>query len=138
MSISRIDHNSTHGYQVRVVREGKEHSKHFSDNKYGGKKAARKAAIDFERALIKALGPPKKGPRFLPKNNKSGYLGVSKTRQYGRKGLYEDIWVWQATWVDEKSGKPVTTRFSENKYGEKAKLLAIASRREKRRVEELI
>lgn len=49
--ISRIDFQHTHGWFVRVYREGVTHSKLFSDKKYGGKTQALKRAQAYRHLL---------------------------------------------------------------------------------------
>lgn len=49
--ISRIDSGSTHGWFVRGYRNGRTHSKLFSDLKCGGKQKALKLAKDHRDQL---------------------------------------------------------------------------------------
>ena len=49
-----------HGYQVRIVREGIEHSRYFSKKVWGGDKKAREAAVnwrDMKRASLPKVMP---------------------------------------------------------------------------------
>ena len=89
--ISRIDSKHTHGWFVRISREGKIHSKMFSDRPHGGKEEALQAAIRYRDQYEK--DHPRKMERLrirqtLPRNNSTGILGVYETyepRSGGRK-----------------------------------------------------
>jgi hypothetical protein len=87
--ISRIDSGSTHGWFVRVYREGETHSKMFSDGKYGGKRAAQKAAREY-REDYERLHPRRYDAtriRLKPqRNNTTGIVGVSETHKRQRNG----------------------------------------------------
>lgn len=48
----------THGWQVRIRRQGKQHTKFFSDVRYGGKKKALKEALTYRDDLIEELPEP--------------------------------------------------------------------------------
>ncbi|MCM2369789.1 hypothetical protein [Aporhodopirellula aestuarii] len=81
-----------HGWTVRIVRNGVEHSKHFRFSDGGIRKSLAKA-IQWRDELITELGERRwrKGPRTKACNNSSGTTGVSKN-VYGR---------WVATWQEE-------------------------------------
>ena len=67
-----------HGYQVRIVREGIEHSRYFSKKVWGGDKKAREAAVNWRD--MKRASLPKVMPYLNdePKNNSTGVNGISK------------------------------------------------------------
>jgi hypothetical protein len=81
--ISRIDTKDTHGWYVRIYKNGKTYSKLYSDNKYGGKDRALQVAYKARLVALEALKDlPKESKRRLvmsDKRNKSGIIGVSKT-----------------------------------------------------------
>jgi hypothetical protein len=59
-NIRRIDtkaraEKQTHGFQVHFLREDQVVTKMFSDNVYGGKEAARRAARKFKRTTLRRL-----------------------------------------------------------------------------------
>lgn len=56
--ISRIDSEATHGWFVRVYRDGKTHDKFFSDLKNGGKGKARRLAPECRDEMRSKLGLP--------------------------------------------------------------------------------
>lgn len=129
LAISRLDHNNTHGFQVRVVRRGVEHSKMFSDGVHGSRELAHERAKEYEAKLIREL-PPVPRERFKPQaNNSSGIVGVTKSYAQHRKGSVGGSYYWQTTFIDLELGKPRNIKFSVNKYGEEeAKERAILCR----------
>src|SRR5215469_16445900 len=59
-NIRRIDTKArakkqTHGFQVHFLRGDRVVTKMFSDNVYGGKQAARRAARKFKRTMVRRL-----------------------------------------------------------------------------------
>src|SRR5437016_6918116 len=59
-NIRRIDTKArakkqTHGFQVHFLRGDRVATKMFSDNVYGGKQAARRAARKFKRTMLRRL-----------------------------------------------------------------------------------
>lgn len=117
--ISRIDAKGTHGWYVRIYKNGKTYSKLYSDNKYGGKEKALTFAKKARQvALEKLKSVPGSEQRRLvshDKRNKSGIIGVSrttKTTASGDTSLY-----YQVTWSPSK-GKIKNRQWSVRKYGE--------------------
>ncbi len=55
--VIRIDSDSTHGWQVRVYRDGKTFSRLFSDKKWGGKDKAFEAAQAYREELARGGRP---------------------------------------------------------------------------------
>ena len=126
--ISRIDsdHNHTHGWYVRVRKDGKVTSKFFSDRKYGGvakalMKARRHYKKEMQELIAQQLGET---PRHLPnrvivtknKNNNTGVIGVQKiVRENPGGSIYR---AFRVCWTDQDN-KPRTKFFSIDKFGEK-------------------
>ncbi|GAB4264645.1 MAG: hypothetical protein Kow0065_15470 [Methylomicrobium sp.] len=74
------------GYQVRIVRRGKETSRYFSHKLWGNKNKSLKAAIAWRDQMLVALKGSK--TRFLkpPKNKTTtGLTGVSRTIKYDHR-----------------------------------------------------
>lgn len=96
------------GYQVRIVRRGKEHSKYFSHARWGGKRKSLAAAIQWRDQMLVALAGSK--VRFLkvPKNKRStGITGVSRTVKYDhRKDEY--YLCYSVFWNDQGKAKNKT------------------------------
>lgn len=117
--ISRIDAKGTHGWYVRIYKNGKTYSKLYSDAKYGGRdkalefaQKARKIALDTLKSL------PENNVRRLvshDKRNKSGIIGVSRTTKQNSQG--DTSVYYQVTWSPEK-GKIKNRQWSVRKYGE--------------------
>jgi hypothetical protein len=129
MGISRIDQEEkhNHGYYVRLTRNGKTQSKFFPDKATGGKRAAQRAAKEYEAKLLDQAALLKKKPPKPTVRNTSGKVGVSRT-SYGT-GL-QSTQYWQAAWIDHK-GRRRSAKYSIKKYGEeKAMRLAMRARRE--------
>ena len=87
--ISRIDSKHTHGWFVRVYRDGKAIGKFFSDGVHGGRdealQKARQHKIDYD--LENPPSPFQGRVRMKPqKNNKTGVLGISETYETWRNG----------------------------------------------------
>ena len=132
--ICRIDQSSkrTHGFFVRIQRNGKLYSAFFSDLSLGGYAEALAAAQQHYQKLLLKFGPSIRGDRRALAerrlgHNTSGIVGVGKiVRHYkGKASKY-----WQAAWSPE----PYVVRrmvFSVRKYGDRvARQLAIQARRE--------
>jgi hypothetical protein len=128
--ISRIDQpeKRTHGFFVRLRREGTLRNAFFADLKYGGKKHALEAAQAHYQKLLKRYQPMTRRvwAQIERRKSSSGMVGVNKVvvKRTGRTRQY-----WQATW----SPKPYVVKkrmFSVQRYGEKwAKYLAMQTRK---------
>jgi len=118
--ISRIDAGGTHGWYVRVYKNGKTHSKLYSDKKYNGKERALKFAKKARELAMETLKEvPNKPVRRLvltDKRNKTGVVGVSKTSKVLKSG--ETAFYYQVTW-SPKPGQIRNKQWSANKYGDK-------------------
>ncbi len=132
--ICRIDQPSkrTHGFFVRVQRNGKIHSAFFTDLSHGGNAEALAAAQRYYKELLLILGPSKQSNRRVwaekrVSHNTSGIHGVGKLVRYHKGKVWK---YWQASWSPE----PHVVRrmiFSIRKYGTReARRLAILARRE--------
>ncbi len=117
--ISRIDTRDTHGWYVRIYKNGKTYSKLYSDNKYGGKErallVAQKARVIALEALKELPREPKRRLVRTDRRNKSGIIGVSKTTKINKNGTTSDY--FQVTWSPEP-GKVKNRQWSVKKYGE--------------------
>jgi hypothetical protein len=117
--ISRIDAKGTHGWYVRIYKNGKTYSKLYSDNRYGGTEQALKYAKKARKAALETLMTvPGNDQRRLvshDKRNKSGIIGVSRTVKQNTTGG-ESVY-FQVTWSPEK-GKIKNRQWSVRKYGE--------------------
>jgi hypothetical protein len=96
------------GYQVRIVRRGKESSRYFSHKLWGGKTKSLKAAIAWRDQMLVALKGSK--TRFLkpPKNKTTtGITGVSRTIKYDLRKSKSYL-CYTVFWVDNGKSRNKT------------------------------
>lgn len=101
----------THGWQVRVRREGKRLSKFFADARHSSSDAALEAAIIYRDELLNELPPPDSRPRKAWSN--TGVVGLSVRE---KKEDEEGNTVVQLNWVDSE-GKRKGASYSVEKWG---------------------
>lgn len=130
--ITRIDAKSTHGWYVRVKKNGKSYAKLFSDSKYGGRNHALKCAKKARELALETMKTSESVPSrrlvTTDKRNKSGMVGVNKTHKTNAKGQITEY--YQVTW-SPAPGKIKNRQWSVRKYGhDEAFRLAKEFRRE--------
>jgi hypothetical protein len=84
--VKHITEPDTFGFQVRIVRRGKESSRYFSHKLWGSKTKSLKAAITWRDQMLVVLKGSK--TRFLkpPKNKTTtGVTGVSRTIKFDHR-----------------------------------------------------
>ena len=118
--VIRIDSGSTHGWQVRVYRDGKTYSRLFSDRKHGGRVLAFEAAVAYRSELedeVAALpaAPPTRRLIRHNRSNTSGVIGISRTHKRDRRGIAHEVYA--VSWNPEP-GVARGTSFSIKRYGE--------------------
>jgi len=127
--IVRIDHRSTHGYQVRVPLRPKPITKFFADGKHGSRPKALNAAMAWRDNIFKKHDIPLSATRrirHMNSRNSTGVLGVGM--QWVTKGGYQ-YKHYVVTWCPEPY-KQRNKLFSAHKLGdEKAFELAVAFRK---------
>jgi len=87
--ISRIDSKHTHGWFVRIYRDGKAMGKFFSDGVHGGTQEALQAAREYHKNWEREnpADPFRGRVRQRPqRNNKTGVVGISETFERWRNG----------------------------------------------------
>lgn len=116
--ISRIDSRGTHGWYVRVKKNGKSFAKLFSDSKYNGREHALKCAKKAHAMAMETMGtvPSTPSRRLVTtdKRNKTGMVGVNKTFKTNTKGAVTEY--YQVTW-SPAPGKIKNRQWSVHKYG---------------------
>lgn len=116
--ISRIDSRGTHGWYVRVKKNGKSFAKLFSDSKYNGREHALKCAKKAHAIAMETMGtaPATPSRRLVTtdKRNKTGMVGVNKTFKTNTKGTVTEY--YQVTW-SPAPGKIKNRQWSVHKYG---------------------
>lgn len=95
------------GYQVRVVRNGEEHSRYFSFAVWGGKRRALDAAVNWRDMTKAKLGEPK---RFEgeARNKSTGVRGVSKVIHQDKRRGHSNL-RYQVTWTKENGQQAART-----------------------------
>ena len=101
----------THGWQVRVRRDGDRLSKFFADAKYDSKEAAVEAAIEYRDKLMASIPEGPKKPRKAWSN--TGVVGLSVREK--TEGATSKLYV-QLNWVNA-DGKRKAGSFSVEKWG---------------------
>ena len=118
----RIDHNYTHGWQVRVGPVGPDQvTSFFADRKHGGVEAAGRAADAAMGAM--AQGAPAERPRHgarskAQSNNTSGIIGIRPVYRRGKygKAKSKSLYLYmQVSWSEH--GTPCCSAFSAHKHG---------------------
>ena len=122
-NISRIDHRNTHGWYARIMHNGKQQAKLFSDKKNGGRHAALLCAMAWRDRVKEEIGIPVTNKHIQGKaNTNTGIVGV----RYSEKDNKYYV-SWQCP-----DGRPGNTSVSITRHGrEKALKMAIAIRTEK-------
>ena len=129
-ALARIDLSGvgTHGWQVRLQRQGKRYARFFGDGVWGGAHKSYRAAREWRDALLQKLENQEQIRTCRTSSrNQSGVVGVSRVSVSTNGATYE---FWQATWSPEP-GRRRTVKFSISRYGErKAFRLAVSAREE--------
>lgn len=106
--IKHITEPDTFGFQVRIVRRGKESSRYFSHKLWGNKGKSLQAAITWRDQMLVVLKGSKS--RFLkpPKNKTStGLTGVSRTIKYDHR-KDKSYLCYTVFWVDNGKARNKT------------------------------
>lgn len=105
---------STHGWQVRVRRQGTQHTKFFSDAQHGGSQGAFEAAEVYRNSLINSLPEPIDSAIASAKaRSKTGVIGLNfcmKDDGSGKKKPYV-----QLSWLVD--GRRRSASYSVDKWG---------------------
>lgn len=105
---SNITMPDAHGYQVRIVRAGKEYSRYFSSKVWGGEERALEAAVNW-RDMKRASLPKKLAEENQqPKNNSTGINGVSKVVHFDKRRNTETL-RYQVSYRTKNSRQSVRT-----------------------------
>ena len=138
--ISRIDSRNTHCWFVRVYRDGRVHSKTFSDGVFGGKEKALEAAKAYKEEYEQANPPSYEYKRLRtrpPSNNKTGVVGVSETYGRSHSNRGEKMPCFSVTWVPTPK-KPRSKKFFFSKYGDRESAFKAAVEFRKEKEKEMI
>lgn len=116
--ITRLDHQKTHGWWVRIRRKSNPCSKLFSDGVYGCKQKALEAAVEWRDEKLSIS--PKQLSRTIEsssKNVKTGVPGLCLSLIPGAQGCLAHLQV-----SVQRNGKRTSTRYSVSKWGLRAAL----------------
>ena len=136
--ISRIDSRSTHGWFVRAFRNGRTHSKVFSDGVHGGRQIALEKAAKYRDEYEREHPPEYAATRIRrrpQKNNTSGVVGVSDTYCKSRTG--EKIPCFGVTWRPRRNVTKCK-KFYYHHYGSREAALEVATEFRKAREAEIL
>lgn len=96
------------GYQVRIVRRGKEYSKYFSHRLWGNERRSLQAAIHWRDQMDAVLLGRNKRFLKVPSNKTStGVTGVSRTIKHDQR-KNADYLCYQVFWVNDGVAKNKT------------------------------
>jgi hypothetical protein len=103
----QISEPDCHGYQVRIVRKGKEHSRYFAHRIWGSKTASLDAAIHWRDQMLVVLGTTNRklsdnGP--LASKKTTGVRGVTRSIQYDKRRDVSSL-VYGVRWHDNNKIK---------------------------------
>lgn len=134
LGIVRIQDSRSHrpGWQVKIRRQYKDHYRYFTDEEYGGKRAALRAAQIHRDTIAKKMPRMTRRQRaaVLMQNNTSGMVGVHRRVKLVTRGRKRWKYpVWTATGSPSPRERKIKD-FYVHVWGERtAKRLAIAQRR---------
>ncbi|CAN5598339.1 hypothetical protein BH23BAC4_BH23BAC4_00020 [soil metagenome] len=104
--------SATLGWQVRIRRNGKRHTKFFSDGRHGGADASLVAAVAHRDILLRKL--PESDPNSRQAWSNTGVVGLSvRDKDDGSGGTKTYV---QTSWVDP-DGRRRGASFSVEKWG---------------------
>lgn len=130
--VIRIDHKATHGYQVRLPVDGKQQTRFFADGVFGGKRAARNAAITFRDKQCKAMKIPLGSRRLIRKSDKRNKTGTVGVNVYWRTSGGFQYKYYVASWTPKVGANPQRKMFSAHRLGDdKAFEMAVKFRQQK-------
>lgn len=104
----------THGWQVRVKRHNEQHTKYFSDKRFGGREAALETAIEYRDELLEELPEPLDPVRASAEaRSKTGVIGLNFCYKDDGSGKLKPY--VQISWINEDE-KRRAAAFSVNKW----------------------
>ena len=72
------DRHPTHGWQVRIKRQKEQHTKYFSDKRFGGREQALEKAVEYRDELLEELPDPMDPVRRSAEaRSKTGVIGLN-------------------------------------------------------------
>lgn len=109
------DRHATHGWQVRVRRQGMQHTKFFSESRYGGRDGALEEALEYRDQLLEELPEPDDPTRRSAEaRSKTGVVGLNFCMKDDGSGTRKPY--IQLSWMT-KEGKRRGASYSIDKWG---------------------
>ncbi len=94
------DRHPTHGWQVRIKRHNKQHTKYFSDKKFDGRENALKKAVAYRDELLKELPEPLDPvQKSAEARSKTGVIGLNFCHKDDGSGTLKPY--VQLSWLEE-------------------------------------
>lgn len=118
--VSETRSSQTHGWQVRILRQGKQQSKFFSDGKCGGKRKALMLAREYRDETLLTMPKFSRMEAIQRKTarNTSGVVGVHYSEaNFRKRDKVYPTKSWVATWT-LSPGVSRSRRFSVEKLGD--------------------
>ena len=104
----------THGWQVRVKRHNKQHTKYFSDKRFGGRETALETAVGYRDELLEELPEPLDPVRRSAEaRSKTGVIGLNFCYKDDGSGKLKPY--VQISWIDGRDRRR-SAAFSVNKW----------------------
>lgn len=116
-----LETSRSHGFLVRIRRNGEKTSEFFADAQHGGKRKAKKLAQQRYAELCKTLGPPntRATKNRITARNSTGKVGVHIARSVDTRWGKCEYTSYCASWI-ATNGERQKISFSWNKYGDEA------------------
>ena len=122
IAASKRGTHETHGWQFKVMREGKQQTKFFADAIFGSKETALVAAQEHRDRQLNLVGDY--AGLFisdtLSSSNSSGILGVHRSESISQDEIIEEV--WQSSAPSAIAGRRRAKAFSIAAHGEKGAL----------------
>ena len=116
-----LETSQSHGFLVRICRNGEKTSEFFADSQHGGKRKAKKMAQQRYAELCETLGPAntRATKNLLTVRNSTGKVGVHIARSVDTRWGKCEYTSYCASWITT-NGERQKISFSWNKYGKEA------------------
>lgn len=113
-----LETSRSHGYLVRICRDGEKTSEFFADARHGGKRKAKKVAQQRYAELCEKLGPAntRATKNLLTDRNSTGTVGVHIAHSIDSRWEKCEYTSYCASWI-KADGERQKISFSWTKYG---------------------
>lgn len=109
------DRHPTHGWQVRIRRQGQQHTKFFSDDRFGGIEGALQESLRYRDALLETLPEPDDPSlRSAESRSRTGVIGLNFCMKDDGSGKQKPY--IQLSWLTD-DGTRKSASYSVDKWG---------------------